>query len=100
MKYPQKYVQPKEKPKTNMSSQNPPPSSFQKVVEGTKRGLQEFTAWEANHVNVNRCYNTAAHLLARYASAVSHSVVWVEDTPPMIACQVSLDVSLLGLCPI
>lgn len=80
-----------------LSSQSTPPSSIQKVVEGTKSVLQECTAWEVNHVN--RCNNFAAHLLAQYARVVSDSVVWVEDTPPVIACQVSLDVSMLGLCP-
>lgn len=30
-----------------------PPSSIQKVIEGTKKWLQHFHAWKANHINRN-----------------------------------------------
>lgn len=73
------------------------PSSIQKIVEGSRKCLQQFHAWKANHIN--RSCNVAAHLLARYACKVTDSVIWVEDTPLMIYDQICADVSLSGLIP-
>ena len=58
---------------TALSSPNPPPSSIHKVMEGSKRCLQVFKAWEVNHVC--RCNNVAVHLMARHASFVSDCVL-------------------------
>lgn len=41
----------------------------------------------------------AAHLMARNAKFVSDSVIWVEDTPPIIESQLTKDVSVLDCCP-
>ena len=79
-----------------LSGLNIPPSSIQKVVEGSMRFLQGFNGWEAKHVR--RCNNGAAHSLAKYAKFVSDCVIWVKDTPPIIENQVCLDVCLLGIC--
>lgn len=73
------------------------PSSIQKIIEGSKKCLQHFHVWKANHIYRNG--NVAAHLLARYACNVTNSVIWVEDTPPMIYDQVCADVSFSGLIP-
>ena len=73
------------------------PSSIQKIIEGSKKCLQHFHVWKANHINRNG--NVAAHLLARYACNVTNSVIWVEDTPSMIYDQVCADVSFSGLIP-
>ena len=71
------------------------PSSIQKVVEGAKFRLQAFKSWQIRHVH--RSCNLAAHMLARHACNVPDSLVWVEDTPPMISNQICMDVSNLGL---
>ena len=73
------------------------PSSIQKIIEGTKKCLQDFHAWKANHISRNG--NVAAHLLARCACNVTDSVICVEDTPPIIYDQVCVDVSFSGLIP-
>ena len=71
------------------------PSSIQKIIEGAKFRLQAFKSWQIRHVH--RSCNMAAHMLARHACSVPDSLVWVEDTPPMIISQICMDVSNLGL---
>ena len=72
----------------------PPPWSIQKVIEGTKQSLKCFNTWFAVHI---RCSgNMAAHLMAKNAITVLDSLVWVEDIPPIIAMQVSKDVSSMN----
>ncbi|XP_075636928.1 uncharacterized protein LOC142609204 [Castanea sativa] len=68
-------------------------SSICKVVEGTRLGLRWFKAWEVAHTR--RGCNTAAHILVRNAKFVHDSVIWVEDTPPMIVDQVINDVNCM-----
>ncbi|KAL4626434.1 hypothetical protein ACB092_05G096200 [Castanea dentata] len=66
------------------------PNSIHKVVEGTIINLRCFDAWEVSHTR--RSSNFAAHVLARHAKSVTKSLIWVEDTPPIIANQVPHDV--------
>lgn len=82
-----------------LSSLGKPPSSIQKVVEGSKCFLQSFNEWETSHVR--KCNNGAAHMLAKYAKSTFDCVIWVEDTPPppIIANQVCMNVSSIGFYP-
>ncbi|KAK9989452.1 hypothetical protein SO802_029691 [Lithocarpus litseifolius] len=70
-------------------------SSIKKLVESSRSGLMEFKKWEANHVR--RHCNIAAHLLARNAYNVDDSIVWVEDTPPLIADQICVSTPSIPL---
>ena len=70
-----------------------PPSSIEVFIAGTKLWRQKVTDWKISYVR--RTGNQAAHLMARNAKLVSDCVVWVEDTPPIIQCQVHNDVRLL-----
>ena len=74
------------------------PSSIQKIVEGAQTKLKAFKQWKTNHVR--RHCNFAAHLLARHACNIDDCVIWVEDTPPMIADQICMDIVSLGLGPV
>ena len=76
---------------------NPPALPILKIVEGLKRFLLQFNSWKAMHTIRNT--NEAAHLLARNAMNVKDSVIWVEDTPPLIEHQILFDVSSLDSCP-
>ena len=69
-------------------------NSVQKVIEGTRLGLRWFAAWEVAHTR--RGYNTAAHIMARYAKFVNECDIWMEDIPPMIVDQVLNDVSCMA----
>ena len=73
------------------------PSSIQKVVEGVKLWLDSFNSWSAPHVH--RQSNMPAHLMAREAINTHDCVIWVEDTPIVIANQIHMDVILLDSCP-
>ena len=72
-----------------------PPSSIQMIIEGFRRWSLNAHAWQVTHVC--RTGNFATHLMARNAKLVNDSIVWVEDTPPIIECQVTKDVSSLEL---
>ena len=74
------------------------PSSIQKIVEGAQTKLKAFKQWKTNHVR--RHCNFAAHLLARHACNIDDCVIWVEDTPPMIADQICMDIVSSGLGPV
>ena len=69
-----------------------PPISIRPIIEGATHWRQKVQVWTTNHVQ--RTGNVAAHLMARNAKLVSDCVVWVEDTPPIIQCQVRRDVIL------
>ena len=71
-----------------------PPTSIRTIIARAKLWRQMVQVWKTNHVR--RTGNVAAHLMARNAKLVSDCVVWVEDTPPIIQCQVNRDVMLLN----
>ena len=60
------------------------------IIGGIQRWSFNVQAWQVSHVC--RTGNCAAHLMVRNAKLVTDSVVWVEDTPPIIACQLNKDV--------
>ena len=62
------------------------PSSILKVVEGTMMELCCFDESEVSYTR--RSGNYAAHVLARQAKLGNEYIIWVEDTPPLIATQV------------
>lgn len=65
-----------------LNGPNPPALPILKIVEGLKRCWLKFNSWKVEHTRRNT--NVAAHLLARKAKNVKDSVIWVEDTPPLI----------------
>ena len=71
------------------------PSSILKVVEGTMMELCCFDEWEAFYTCSG---NSTAHVLARQAKLVNEYIIWVEDTPPLIATQVQHNVHCLNSC--
>ena len=73
-----------------------PPSSIQMLIYGASRWKQWVPDWEVSFVR--RSGNWAAHVLAQNAKFTNDCVVWVEDTPPMIQCQVHRDVLLMNNC--
>ena len=77
---------------TNAVSQ---PNSILKVVEGIKLGLGSFKHWLVSHIS--RHDNFAAHIMAREARGIHDCQIWVEDTPPVIAIQVQLDVNRVDI---
>ena len=68
--------------------------SIQKVIEGIKEGLNCFLAGTITHTR--RSGNSPAHILARHAKLLNHSIIWVEDTPPIIADHIQNDVTGLN----
>ena len=74
-----------------------PPSSIQNIIAGARQWSLNFSAWKVTHVQRN-C-NQTAHLMARNAKLIFESVIWVEDTPPVIETQIAFDVRCLGSCP-
>ena len=79
----------------SLTEQGQPPSSIHKVIEGTKMGLSCFDSWEMKYVCRDR--NSVAHLMARHAKFITDCRIWVEDTPPVIANQVLIDVNHLNI---
>ncbi|KAL0014364.1 hypothetical protein SO802_001433 [Lithocarpus litseifolius] len=77
-----------------LSKATPLPWSIQKVMEGSRQNLSCFNNWSVVHVRRNG--NRVAHMLARSAKSVLGNVIWVEDTPPIIAEQVLNDVIFLN----
>ena len=63
-------------------------------MEGSRQNLSYFNNWSVVHVRRND--NKATHMLARSAKFILGSVIWVEDTPPIIAKQVLNDVIYLN----
>ena len=74
-----------------------PPSSIQMIIEGFQRWKFNVHAWQVNHMC--RTSNIAAPLMARNAKFVNDNIVWVEDTPPIIECQLIKDVIGSDFCP-
>ena len=72
-----------------------PPSSIQMIIEGSWRWSHIVQERQFSHVC--RTGNCAAHLMARNAKLVNDSIVWVEDTPPILECQLFKDVAGLDL---
>ena len=70
------------------------PNSILKVVKGTRLELSCFDEWDISHTR--RSGNSAAHVMARYAKLVSNCIIWVEDSPPLIAAHVQHDVLCLN----
>ena len=68
--------------------------SIQKVIEGIKEGLNCFLAATVTHTY--KSGNSPAHILARHAKLLNHSIIWVEDTPPIIADHIQNDVTGLN----
>ena len=79
----------------SLVEQGQPSSSIHKVIEGTKMGLICFDSWEMKYINKKSNY--VAHLIARYAKFITDCRIWVENTPPVIANQVLLDVNHLNI---
>ena len=69
------------------------PCSIQKIVEGAKLGLTAFSSWSCSHVR--RQCNMVAHRMAKEAINVTECLIWVEDTPNVIATQIHMDVIAL-----
>ena len=80
-----------------LASHTSPPISIQNIIVGARHWSLNFSTWKAIHARRN-C-NQAAHLMARHAKLISESVIWVEDTPPVIVSQIAFDVRCLGSCP-
>ena len=73
----------------------PPPVSIHMIIKGIQRWSLTVQEWQVSHVC--RKGNCAAHLMARNAKHVTDSVIWVEETPPIIGCQLNKDVSGLNV---
>ena len=73
----------------------PPPTSIHMIIRGIQRRSLTVQEWQVSHVS--RAGNCVAHLMARNAKYVTDSVIWVEETPPIIACQLNKDVSCLDV---
>ena len=73
----------------------PPPVSIHMIIKGIQRWSLTVQEWQVSHVS--RAGNCVAHLMARNAKYVIDSVIWVEETPPIIACQLNKDVSCLDV---
>ena len=71
-----------------------PPTSIQIIITGASRWRQTVQEWKASYVR--RTGNWAAHVMAQNAKFIPDCVVWVEDTPPIIQCQVHRDVLLMN----
>ena len=68
-----------------------PPVSIHMIIEGIQRWSLNVQEWQVSHVC--RTGNYAAYLMARNAKHVTDNVIWVEETPSIIACQLNKDVS-------
>ena len=73
-----------------------PPTSIQMIITGASRWRQTVQEWKASYVR--RTGNWVAHVMAQNAKFIPDCVVWVEDTPPIIQCQVHRDVLLINQC--
>ena len=69
-------------------------NAIQKVIEGIKEGLNCFLAATVTHTC--KSGNSPAHILARHDKLLNHSIIWVDDTPPIIADHIQNDVTGLN----
>lgn len=65
---------------STLSKPDHTPSSIQKIMKGVKTWF-------------------CSPFACRHACNVSVSVIWVEDTPPMFADQICMDVLSMGVSP-
>ena len=73
--------------------------SLQTIAFGVERCprtyLWERWKWKQRLLS----FEEGIFLMARNAKLVNDSVVWVEDTPPIIECQLIKDVTGSDFCP-
>ena len=69
------------------------PIQFQNLIARIKSWKSMFRVWQSSFTR--RDGNKVAHQMAKYAKYISDCIIWVEDTPPIIACQILNDVSVL-----
>ena len=74
------------------------PIQVHHLIAGKKSWEPKFKGWKSSFTRKER--NKAAHQLAKYAKQISNCIIWVEDTPPIIASQILDDVSILGFNPV
>ena len=73
-----------------------PPTSIQMIIIGASHWRQTVQDWKASYVR--KTGNWVAHVMAQNAKFIPDCVVWVEDTPPIIQCQVHRDILLMNRC--
>ena len=74
------------------------PIQVQNLIAGIKSWESKFRVWQSSFTRRDR--NKVAHQMAKYAKHIFDCIIWVEDTPPIIASQILHDVSVLGFSPI
>ena len=83
---------------TAIANHDPGPIQVHQLIAGIKSWEPKFRAWKSSFTC--REGNKAAHQMAKYAKHISDYIIWVEDTPPIIASQILDDVTVLGLNPV
>ena len=68
------------------------------LITCIKSWESKFRAWKSSFTR--RDGNKATHQMAKYAKHIFDCIIWVEDTPPIIASQILDDVSVLGFIPV
>ena len=81
-----------------IANHDPGPIQVQNLIAGIKSWKSMFSVWQSSFTHRDR--NKVVHQMAKYAKHISNCIIWVEDTPPIIASQILLDVSVLGLSPV
>ena len=74
-----------------------PSPAIANIIAGTIHHMQMLSQFETRHTR--REGNKATHGLFKYAQFVDYFVTWMEETPPIINSEISLDVNqLLQAC--
>ncbi|KAK9999711.1 hypothetical protein SO802_019314 [Lithocarpus litseifolius] len=81
-----------------ITNHDPCPIQVHHLIARIKSWEPKFRAWKSSFTRKEG--NKAAHHLAKYAKHISNCIIWVEDTPLIIASQILNDVSVLGFNPI
>ena len=81
-----------------IANHDPGPIQVQNLIVDIKSWKSMFSVWQSSFTRKDG--NKAAHQMAKYAKHISDYIIWVEDTPPIIASQILHDVSVLGLSPV